>query len=174
MSYTTNKQPQGVPLELSNFLRQATIGELVAINEYQKHISYCSIPDVRKLLEHIMLDEKKHYGMLLHMTRKCDPDQFAKAIDVHENTKIKHKTLHEDLSKKKNCDISFLEKIREDIKGELEAIISYEEVITKISDTEAIEMIKQIVRDEKEHVEELTYLLLKLDNNCYGPIEKDF
>lgn len=174
MSYTTEKQPQGMPVNLTNFLREASIGELVAINGYQKHIQNCNIQDVKKILEHIMEDEKRHYGMLLHLIRKCDPDQFKKAVDVHDHTKVKCKTFHEDTSKKKSTDSNLLKDIREDIKGELEAIIAYEEIITKIQDKEAIEMIKEITLDEKEHVEELTYIILRLDDHCYGPIEKDF
>lgn len=174
MSYTTEKQPQGMPINLANFLREAAIGELVAINGYQNHIANCNLLDVKKILEHIVEDEKKHFGMLLHLIRKCDPDQFKIAVKVHEEISMKSKSLSEHNEKKKNHDFCLLEKIREDIKGEFEAIIAYEDTASKITDKEAINMIKEIVLDEKEHVEELTYIVLRLDNNCYGPLEKEF
>ena len=174
MSYTTAKQPQGIPRNLANFLREAMIGELVAINDYQKHLSYCPINDVKKILEHIMEDEKRHYGMLLELSRKCDSIQFKKAIEISNHVSLKCKSLNEHNDKKKISESSLLRKIREDIKGELEAIIAYEDIIHQIDDKEAIDMITEIVNDEKEHVEELTYVLQRLDSDCYGPIEKKF
>ena len=34
-------------------------------------------------------------------------------------------------------------------------------------------MIKDITKDEKEHVEELTLALMRLDSDKYGPIEEN-
>lgn len=174
MSYTTSKQPQGQARNLANFLREAMIGELVAINEYQEHLACCPVHEVKEIFEHIMKDEKRHYGMLLELSRKCDTVQFKKAVEISDNLSIKCKTLNEHNGKKKFSYSYLLTKIREDIKGELEAIIAYEDIIYLIDDKEAISMIKEIVADEKEHVEELTYVLQRLDGNCYGPIEKGF
>ncbi|MGL4452929.1 MAG: ferritin family protein [Sarcina sp.] len=174
MSYTTSKQPQGKARNLANFLREAMIGELVAINEYQEHLSYCPITEVKDIFEHILKDEKRHYGMLLNLARKYDAVQSKKASEVSEHLSIKCKTLNDSNNKKKMTSSSLLTKIREDIKGELEAIIAYEDIIFKIDDKAAIKMIEEIVADEKEHVEELTYILQRLDGNCYGPLEKDF
>lgn len=174
MSYTTSRQPQGKPRKLANFLREAMIGELIAINDYQEHIRYCPLNDVKEILEHIMEDEKKHYGMLLELLRECDSVQFQKAIEISEHISVKCKSLNEHTDKKKTSLSSLLIKIRKDIKGELEAIIAYEDIIYLIEDTEAIKTLEKIVSDEKEHVEELTYLMQRLDSNCYGPIEKRF
>lgn len=174
MSYTTSKQPQGKPRVLANFLREAMIGELVAINEYQEHIAYCPVNEVKEIFEHIMKDEKRHYGMLLELSRKCDTVQFKKAVEIADHVSIKCKTFNEYIGKKKFSYFSLLTKIREDIKGELEAIIAYEDIIYLVDDKEAISMIKEIVADEKEHVEELTFILQRLDGNCYGPLEKGF
>lgn len=171
MSYTTNRQPQGKPLDLCNFLREAMVGEIVAINDYQEHIGHCPIPEVRKILEHIMEDEKRHYGMLLDLIRKNDKVQHALSIEVTNHISVKCKKLNELANKKKISMSSLLIKIREDIKGELEAIIAYEETLSKISDTDTKNALTEIITDEKEHVEELTYILLKLDGNCYGPLE---
>ena len=171
MSYTTDRQPQGRAVNLSNFLREAMIGELVAINDYQEHIGYCPIPEVRNIFEHIMEDEKKHYGMLLSLTRKNDPVQYDMSIEVPKHLSIKCKKLNEFSSKKKVSMSSLLIKIRADIKSELEAVIAYEDILSQIDNKDAIKTITEITNDEKEHIEELTYILLKLDGNCYGPIE---
>ncbi|MGL4741452.1 MAG: ferritin family protein [Sarcina sp.] len=173
MSYTTKRQPQGKPRNLANFLREAMIGELVAINDYQEHISSCSISEVKEVFEHIMKEEKKHYGMLLNLSRNVDHIQHEAAIEAPKDVNIKGKTLNSSSNKKKNTNSSLLKKIRDDIKGELEAIIAYEDIVSKITDQKAIKMITEIASDEKKHVEELTYLLQKLDGDCYGPIEKD-
>ncbi|WP_297522297.1 ferritin-like domain-containing protein [uncultured Clostridium sp.] len=172
MSYTTSKQPQGKPRNLANFLREAMVGELVAINDYQMHLGYCPINDVKTTLEHIMEDEKRHYGMLLDLSRKCDQVQCKKASEISDHISLKCKSLNEHNSKKKISQSSLLIKLREDIKGELEAIIAYEDIVYKIDNKEAIEILTQIANDEKEHVEELTYILQKLDSDCYGPLEK--
>ncbi|MGL4654881.1 MAG: ferritin family protein [Sarcina sp.] len=174
MSYTTSKQPQGKARILANFLREAMIGELVGINTYQEHLSCCPIHEIKEIIEHIMLDEKRHFGMLLDLSRKCDCVQFEKAVEVSDHLSVKCKTLNEHSDKKKINSASLLNKIREDIKGELEAIIAYEDIIFKIDDKDAIKMIEEIVADEKEHVEELTYMLQRLDGHCYGPLEKGF
>ncbi|MGL5820276.1 MAG: ferritin family protein [Sarcina sp.] len=173
MSYTTKRQPQGKPRNLANFLREAMIGELVAINDYQEHMNNCSISEVKEVFEHIMQEEKKHYGMLLELSRHLDHIQNSAAIEAPNHVNVKCKTLNETTSKKKGSNSSLLKKIRDDIKGELEAIIAYEDIISKITDQKAIKMITEITSDEKQHVEELTYLLQKLDGDCYGPIEKD-
>ena len=174
MSYTTSRQPQGKPRKLANFLREAMIGELVAINDYQEHIGHCPLNDVKEILEHIMEDEKRHYGMFLELLRECDSVQFQKAIEISDHVSVKCKTLNEHNDKKKISLSSFLIKIREDIKAELETVIAYEDILYLIEDTDAIKTLEEIITDEKEHIEELTYVMQRLDGNCYGPIEKGF
>lgn len=184
MAYTTNGQPQGTAHSISNFIREAMIGELAAINDYTKHINETSSCEIKDILTHIMLDEKRHYGMLLELLRKFDCIQFNKAVkakEEHENEekkqmkkKVKTKNTTSSTNKKSHSIEYFLNKIRADIKSELAAIISYEDIISRISDKEAIDVITEITGDEKEHVEELTSLVQNLDKDCYGPIEKDF
>jgi len=65
-----------------------------------------------------------------------------------------------------------LDKLREEIKGELEAIVLYEDQLRKIPDPEGRTIMYEIIMDEKEHVEELTQALLKLDKHKYGPISR--
>ncbi|AZR73261.1 rubrerythrin [Anoxybacter fermentans] len=170
MSYTTDRQPQGYPYFPTNKIREAMIGELVAINDYAYHISHSDIEEINEIWQHIMDDEKRHYGMFLDLLRKYDPAQYEmfKKVkkQIHINKKIKNPTCS---SKKYNQDL-ILNYIRNDIKGELEAIILYEQHITEIPCKEVREVFHKIINDEKEHVEELTIVLLKYDKDKYGPI----
>ena len=68
---------------------------------------------------------------------------------------------------------SILNKIRDDIKGEYEAILLYDDLINKIEDKCLVKMIRDITKEEKEHVEELTLALMRLDSDKYGPIEEN-
>ena len=78
MSYTyPTGQPQGEPVQFTNVLREIIIAEIVAINGYQQHIADSSMDDVNKVWRSIMLDEKKHYGLLLALLRKYDPAEEA-------------------------------------------------------------------------------------------------
>ncbi|WP_055071620.1 ferritin family protein [Clostridium massiliamazoniense] len=169
MSYTTNRQPQGTAFSVGNFLRETMIGELVAINDYSEHIHLCNLDEVNKILHHILEEEKKHYGMLLNALRKVDKAQAEKAEEVNEQPSIKSKPLKYTTEKGKNCS-TLLNAIRFDIKGELEAIISYEDVFQKLTDPVLKAMLREIINDEIEHVEELTRILLFLDKDCYGPL----
>lgn len=167
MSYTTPGQPQGEALLLTNFIREALIGEIVAINQYNNHIDSINLADLRMLLYHIMEDEKRHYGMLLNLLRKFDPVQAEKALEVPDHVHIKDRPIKQHYSSDhKDCSL-VLNKIREDIKGELEAVILYEDIISKITDDTAKNIIKEITDDEKEHSEELTLALIRLDKDNY-------
>ena len=165
MAYTTNRQPQGMAFSVDNFLRETMIGEIVAINDYSEHIGWCNLDDVNEILHHILEDEKRHYGMLLDALRRVDKVQAEKAEEIKEHTIIKSKPFKHAAEKSKN--------IRFDIKGELEAIISYEDIVQKLTDPVLKAMIREIINDEIEHVEELTKIILYLDKDCYGPIENN-
>jgi rubrerythrin len=170
MSYTTSKMPQGFPYCWTNMIREAMIGELVAINDYREHIAKSNVKDINEVWYHIMEDEKRHYGIFLELLRKYDPQEAEKYKEALE---------HVNLTKKEEippCKISsqecILNLIRNDIKGELEAVILYEQHMLQIPNKEVKEVYYEIIGDEKEHTEELTLLLMKYDKNQYGPIEK--
>ena len=63
--------------------------------------------------------------------------------------------------------------IRDAIKGELEAIILYDHMVNEICDEYVNKIINSITKEEKEHVEELTKVLVLLDKDTYGPIGWD-
>lgn len=171
MSYTTPGQPQGKPFSVSNFLREALIAELVAINGYVKVINEVNIPELRKLLYHIMLDEKRHYGMFLEALRKCDCVEFEKSLEAISHVEIKNKPLKTRNYEGKDNTAIILKEIRNNIKGELEAVILYESIIEEIDDKEIQNLLQRIANEEKEHTEELTQALIRLDKDPFGPLD---
>ena len=54
------------------------IGELQAINQYQEHIDATDDEEIRKILTHIMDDEKEHFAELTKLIRKIDETQEEK------------------------------------------------------------------------------------------------
>ena len=59
-------------------LREDLIGELDAINEYQAHIDETDDEEIKKVLTHIMDDEKEHFAELTKIIRKMDAVQEEK------------------------------------------------------------------------------------------------
>ncbi len=59
-------------------LRQDLIGELGAINQYQEHIDEIDNEEIKKVLIHIMNDEKEHFAELTKLIRKTDETQEEK------------------------------------------------------------------------------------------------
>ena len=59
-------------------LRQDLIGELGAINQYQEHIDKVDDEEIKKVLIHIMNDEKEHFAELTKLIRKTDETQEEK------------------------------------------------------------------------------------------------
>ena len=59
-------------------LREDLTGELQAINQYQEHIDATDDEEIRKILTHIMDDEKEHFAELTKLIRKIDKTQEEK------------------------------------------------------------------------------------------------
>lgn len=91
MSYTVkNGQPQGYPYFFTNKIREALIGEIIAINGYVQHISDSNMENINTAWRSILKDEKNHYVMLLNLLRKYDPVQYQKYnIQKSESSGIK-------------------------------------------------------------------------------------
>ncbi|WP_454053174.1 ferritin family protein [Clostridium sp. Marseille-Q7071] len=173
MSYTTIRHPEGMVYSYDNLLRQAMIAELVAINDYSEILAYSDIKELNNILEHILEEEKEHYGKLLNLLRKVDEEQYYMYRRVlNENESKCLEPLRIDYGMEKKDGRFILDKLREEIKGELEAIVLYEDQLRKIPDPEGRTIIYEIIMDEKEHVEELTQALLRLDKHKYGPISR--
>ncbi len=75
-------------------------------------------------------------------------------------------------SQNKSNNFITIQNTREDIIGELEAIIQYENHIEQTNDFKAQETLRHIADEEKVHVGELFGLLFKLDPNSKVLFEK--
>ncbi len=64
--------------KILNNLREDLVGELQAINQYQEHIDELDDEEIKKVLEHIMNDEKEHVAELTKVIRKIDEIQEQK------------------------------------------------------------------------------------------------
>ncbi|HHV06870.1 MAG TPA: hypothetical protein GXX69_01455 [Firmicutes bacterium] len=56
-------------------LREDLIGELMAINQYQRHAMETDDPELRQLFCHTMNDEKHHVAEFMHAICQIDPVQ---------------------------------------------------------------------------------------------------
>lgn len=171
MSYTTNRQPQGILKDDETFLREGLISEIVAINDYSHFLNLTENKEVKDIFYHIMQEEKEHYGLFLEALRLLDKEQCILSQEVNEHVKITTKNSYKEYSSGKENRTLLLTNIREAIKGELEAIILYNNFLNDIESKELFNLIKKITHDEKEHVEELTKALVILDKDEYGPIK---
>jgi rubrerythrin len=129
MSYTNHfGQPQGHALSFVNKIREALIAEIVAINGYENHIANSNMKDINAVWHHIVQDEKDHYGMFLNLVEKYDPEEYQQSLKHRkDNIMVEAMQKYEPEYDKQ----IILNNIREDIKGEFEAIILYEDHIFK-------------------------------------------
>lgn len=169
MSYTNpDGQPQGIASLDTNKLREILIAEIDAINGYADHIANSNMEEINDAWSSIMRDEKKHYGMILSLLRKYGSMQY-KAYQDHISDKLGPKSPMQ--TYKPNYDKQIiLNNVREDIKGELEAVILYEQHINTIPYNDVRYTLYSVINDEKEHAEHLTQLLLKYDTDKYNDL----
>lgn len=170
MSYTNpNGQPQGIAILDTNKLREILIAEIVAINGYADHIANSNMEDINAAWKSIMGDEKKHYGMILSLLRKYDLEQY-KAYKDHIGDKLGPKSRMQTYIPNYDTQI-ILNNVREDIKGEFEAVILYEQQLAVIPYNDIRYALNSIINEEKGHAEHLTQLLLKYDTDKYNGLE---
>lgn len=166
MSYTVpGGQPQGKPVFVVSKLREAMVAEISAINQYTQHIANSNIEEFNKVWRAILHDEKKHYGMFLTLLRKYDPVQYE-AYLYFKNASIE--TNRAFLTYKPEYDNQLmLNMVREDIKGELETSVLYDQYAFEIACPDVSHTFSIISRDEKFHAEHLTRLMLTYDPEPY-------
>lgn len=164
MSYTTLGQPQGYAYILTNKIREAMISEIVAINTYDFHIRNSNIEELNDLWEHIMDDEKEHFNMFLDLLLKYDPIQYEAYKSAFNHVPIKDQKINPYYDAKPQNQLIFND-IREDMKGELEAVILYEQIVQETPNVfkDVHSAFSKIISDEKEHLSELSIAL-----NRYG------
>lgn len=165
MSYTTDRQPQGNIKKLESFLREGMIAELVAINDYTIFINSVSNEQVKELFTSIIKEEKEHYGMFLEILRLIDSEEKALSENAKQKVKICTK---KKLYPSKISDDDIISLIRDAIKGELEAIILYQDIASRFNNEKIVSIINKIIYGEKDHVEKLTRALTLLDIDSYG------
>jgi rubrerythrin len=169
MSYThPNGQPQGAAQKFTDKLREILISEIIAINGYQTHIANSDIPEINDAWHSIMLDEKQHYGWVLKLLRKYDPEQYKQFL-AHKGDNPGPQT-PVSLSHSQSGGAAILNDIRDDIKGELEAVILYEAQLPKYPCRDIRTTLQAVIDDEKGHAEHLTRLLLKYDVDPYDEL----
>ena len=59
-------------------LRADLVGELEAINQYQEHIDEVDDEEIKKVLTHVMNDEKEHVAELTKLLQQIDATQKEK------------------------------------------------------------------------------------------------
>jgi len=59
-------------------LREDLIGELEAINQYQKHIEETQNQKIKELLTHILNEEKEHVAEIIKLLKDIDEVQREK------------------------------------------------------------------------------------------------
>lgn len=169
MSYTTSHgQPQGTTRLFTNKLREALIAEIIAINGYEEHIANSNMENISEAWRKIMGDEKRHYGVFLTLLREYDPEE-NKAYLAHTEISSYIQPLQPytpDYNKQ-----LILNNIRQDIKGEFEASILYEDLAAIIPYPDIRSTLLTISSEEKGHVEHLTRLLLDYEPGQYNGLE---
>lgn len=162
MSYTNSTgQPQGISQTTASKIREALISEIIAINGYANHIANSNMPEVNELWKEIIKDEEKHYKMFLELIYTYDLVEYQLYLK-HANDTFTKTPMQE---YKPNYDKQLiLNNIRDDIKGENEAIILYEQIQNDLPYQDIIDVFDFVIKDEKEHVEELTALLANYDS----------
>jgi len=168
VSYTyPNGQPQGYPYYFTNKIRESLIGEIIAINGYAEHIANSNMREFNDVWQSIMGDEKKHYGMFLTLLRKYDPAQYQAYLE-HVKVTVNVTQLQ---PFKPSYDIQLiLNNVREDIKGEFEAVILYEQVLIEMPYQDIKDVFNSIIAEEKGHAEHLTKLLIAFDEDKYDDL----
>jgi rubrerythrin len=165
MSYTNTKgQPQGHAYSFINKIREALIAEISAINQYQEHIANSNMKEINDVWQGIIKDEKNHYGLFLSLIEKYDPDEYKEYLK-YQNMDISVTAMQQYVPHYN--DEIILNNIREDIKGELEAVILYEDHISAMSYQDIKDVFTFVINEEKEHIEHLTRVLLKFDSDKY-------
>ncbi len=59
-------------------LREDLVGELQAINQYQRHIDETDNEKIKEVLSHIRDDEKEHFAELTKLIQELDATQKEK------------------------------------------------------------------------------------------------
>ncbi len=143
---------------------------LESINHYEQHMQECDLEDLNEVWQYMIENEKLHYGILAKLIRELDKDQSDayEKICAHGFT-LSFKIQASPLMVKKRRFI-LLSYIREDIMRELSQMNCNEIISMQIPLPAAVQVVKTINRNKKEHIEQLTRILTDLDTDSYGDL----
>ena len=130
-----------------------------------------SITELNEIWQYIMENEKGHYGMLLELLRRLDPEQRAQYTSAQSQVLQVTEKVQMIPPMVRKGRLELLNHVRNDIKQELRMINEYEQLILKVPVAPIIQILNTINQDEKEHMEQLTRLILELDTDDYGPLK---
>jgi rubrerythrin len=160
-------QPQGVPFYFVNKIREALIAEVAAINGYARHIANSHMEEINAVWRSIIADEKEHYGLFLALVHRYDPTQYQLYIK-HSQDAIAVAPLQP--FKPEYDRQLILNNVREDAKGEFEAVILYDQLLHEAPYQDIKDVFQYVIHAEKEHAEHLTRVLLLYDTDQYNDL----
>lgn len=143
-----------------DLIRNAIIGELGAINQYEYHMADSDVEEVNAIWQKITEDEIMHYRILSDILRRYDEGQCKMYKDIQKEYKDLDKIYIKKYRVEGTDDIA--SHLRDDIQGENKAIMMYEEILCNIRNKEVSDKIRYIMVDEKEHFEMLNKALESL------------
>jgi rubrerythrin len=106
--------------------------------------------------------------MFLTLLRKYDPEEY-RGYSQHARDTFQKEEMQ---SYKPDYDKQLiLNNIREDIKGEFEAVVLYEQLLMEAPYQDVKDVFRKVIPMEKEHAEHLTELLIFFDKDKYNGIQ---
>lgn len=140
------------------------VSELTALTQYFNHegILFKKYPQVSKVLNEIGLKEVSHLNILSKLIHLLGINPKYRVIR-EDNFRVWWSPTYIDYEE------NLLEIIKANIQGEKDAIRQYEYHLSLINDKYIKELLKQIILDEKGHIEKLT----EIQNNIKNGISYD-
>ncbi len=151
-------------------IRNLMQAELESINQYERHMQQSDMPELNEIWQYIVENEKGHYGMLLELFRRFDPQQAAQYQNVRNLNIIMPPKIQTEAAVVKRGNLETLNYIRNDIRLELATANAYEIFLLQVPVSPILQVVNTISQDEKEHIELLTKVLIELDTDRYGPL----
>ncbi len=151
-------------------IRNLMQAELESINQYERHMQQSDMPELNEIWQYIVENEKGHYGMLLELLRRFDPQQAAQYQNVRNLNIIMPPKIQTEAAVVKRGNLETLNYIRNDIRLELATANAYEIFLLQVPVSPILQVVNTISQDEKEHIELLTKVLIELDTDRYGPL----
>lgn len=157
-----NPVSMNLPPSIDSFLQDvAQVTEKITytdISNFEKRCTKSDFSQLRKL-------RRKFADAMEDWDDEALDDIGQKVADIVLGTEIKESVDEDDFDGTYTSDMSIASEISKNNAGELTAIEGYQELLTIVSDDpEAVDIINEIIADEKNHIEKLNELMLKYDS----------